>query len=310
MSERGRKKVIVTGSSGMIGTAVCEKLFSADYSVIPVDWKANAWNGFVNKKTVLTDLRDISEVYKIPHDADVIIHLAGNSSVLPILKEPSLANDNFIMVFNMLEFARKNKIPRFIFASSREVYGNGKKESYAEGDVDIDCCGNPYAAAKIGGEAFVKAYEKCFELNTVILRFSNVYGKYDDSERVIPSFIRKTLKDEPVKIFGEKKVLDFIFIDDVVTAVMNCLEKFDIVKGNIFNIASGRGITLIELAHLIRRISNGKNSISIEGNRTGETSRFVGDITRTEKVLEFAPLISIDEGLLRTIEWHKSRSSL
>ncbi|HEY4526913.1 MAG TPA: SDR family NAD(P)-dependent oxidoreductase, partial [Candidatus Paceibacterota bacterium] len=121
------KKILVTGSSGTIGTRLAETLLGEGFDIIGVDREPNTWNDAVNKKTIILDLRDKERVLKeLPKDVDVVIHLAANARVFNLVVDPSLARDNFEMVFNVLEFARQNEIKNFMFSSSREVYGNSE----------------------------------------------------------------------------------------------------------------------------------------------------------------------------------------
>jgi len=299
------RRIIVTGSSGTIGTALCEALVSKGYQVIPIDLKPNKWNADINKKTLLVDIRDKSAVKKIPGDADLIIHFAANARVYDLVVEPSLACDNFTTTFNMLEFARQNKIPRFLFASSREVYGNAGKLSYREQDTSVENCESPYTASKVAGEALVHAYSGCYGLSGVIVRFSNVYGRYDDSDRVIPLFIRKAINNEDLVIFGRDKFLDFTFIDDAVEGVMLCIQGFDVAKGHTFNLATGEGTSIVRLAEMICKALQCKGNVLIEQNRTGEVVKFVADISNAKNVLGFSPKIKFEEGIQRAIAWYK-----
>ncbi len=144
------KKILVTGSSGTIGTRLCEKFLENRINFIGVDWKRNIWDREIEKKTIHIDLRNKNSVLKkLPLDIDLIIHLAANARVYNLVGNPDLAADNLITTFNILEFARINNIKNFIFASSREVYGNSKKIIHKEDDVNIELVESPYSALKV-----------------------------------------------------------------------------------------------------------------------------------------------------------------
>ncbi len=299
------KRILVTGSSGSIGTALCEKLISEGYDVIPVDWKTNKWNEQINAKTLHLDLRDVKIVKDLP-EADIVVHLAANARVHDLLIKPSLATDNILSTLNILEYARQRKIPGLIFASSREVYGDAVKPSYQESDARIENCVSAYAASKIAGEALVHSYRKCHGVNAVILRLSNVYGRYDEYDRVIPQFIRKMLIGEDVMVFGSDKILDFLYIDDAVKALHLCIEKFDSVHGNTLNIGTGRGVKLIKIAELIRTALQCESRIITDENRKGELTHYVADISMAKKILDFVPDTSVEEGVEKSIKWYRS----
>jgi UDP-glucose 4-epimerase len=300
------KKILITGSSGTIGTRLGEKLLNLGYEIIGVDWKTNKWNKNLEKRTIHLDLRNKNLVLKkLPKKVDLIIHLAANARVYELVKNPDLARDNMITTYNILEYARINKIKNIIFASSREVYGNTKKAKHKEEDVEIENCESPYSASKISGEALIHSYCKCFGINYVIIRFSNVYGMYDESDRVIPLFIRKAIKNENLVVFGKDKILDFTYIDDAVEGTIKIIQKFDKIKNNTFNIATGKGTKILFVAQLIKKFLNSKSRIIIKQNRPGEVVKYIADISKAKKLLNYEPKTDIIEGIKKTIKWYK-----
>lgn len=305
MTKEEIKKILVTGSSGTIGTALCGALMRKGYKVIGIDIKHNRWSEKVDEITTISDLRDKNFFSKLPDDFDMIIHLAANARVYNLVKNPILARDNFETLFNILEFSRANNINRFIFASSREVYGNSDKIFHNEDEAYVKNCESPYTATKIGGEALVHAYYQCYDIDPIILRFSNVYGKYDDSDRVIPVFIARAKQNKDLIIFGKDKLLDFTYIDDCINGIIKSIEMFDIINNNTFNIASGKGITIFEIAKIILNKMASKGKIVIKENRTGEVIKCIADISRASEFLNCEPKVSIEEGIERAIEWYK-----
>lgn len=299
------KKILITGSSGTIGTRLGEKLLNLGYEIIGVDWKKNKWHKNLEKRTTHLDLRNKNLVLKkLPKEVDLIIHLAANARVYELVKNTDLAIDNMITTYNILEYARINKIKNIIFASSREVYGNTKKAKHKEEDVRIENCESPYSASKISGEALIHSYHKCFGINYVIIRFSNVYGMYDESDRVIPLFIRKAIKNENFVVFGKDKILDFTYIDDAVEGVIKVIKRFNKVKNNIFNIATGKGTKILFVAQLIKKFLNSKSRIIIKQNRPGEVIKYIADISKAKKLLNYEPRTDIIEGIKKSIEWY------
>ena len=299
-------KVLVTGSSGMIGTALCETLLQRGYEVTGVDLRRNKWSEGVDCATVICDLRNSSFFEKLRKDFDIVVHLAANARVFHTAVTPQLAKDNFDISFNVLEFCRLNNIKRFVFGSSREVYGNSDKVYSREDEVDLRNCESPYTATKIGGEALVSAYHYCYGIEFIVLRFSNVYGKYDDSDRLIPLIIERMRKGEDIIIFGREKLLDFTYISDCVKGIMKSIEKFNSVQGNIFNIATGEGITLLDLAEKMLNKAGATGKLLIQEKRTGEVMQFIADISKARELLHYEPEIFIDDGIVRTLEWYKN----
>ncbi|MDD4628579.1 MAG: NAD-dependent epimerase/dehydratase family protein [Candidatus Peribacteraceae bacterium] len=299
-------KILVTGSSGTIGTRLCEKLMENGHEVKGFDWKPNKWQPAVQKITTQIDLRDLEKlktVGKVP--ADILVHLAANARVYDLVEQPELARDNMLTVFNALEYARLNGIKRFVFASSRETYGNSGATRYSEDMVRVEHCESAYTASKIAGEALVESYKRCYGIDTVILRFSNVYGMYDDSDRVVPLFIRRARKNEALTIFGKDKSLDFTYIDDTVAGIMLILEKFDQAKNDTYNIAFGKAATIVELAELLKKLLNSSSTLEIKPSRTGEVTNYTADITKAASKIGFAPKIPFEEGVRKAVEWYK-----
>lgn len=301
-------RILVTGSSGTIGTRLCERLLQDGHDVVGADWEQNKWQPSIQKVTVMGDLRQASSWEKLPGDVDAIVHLAANARVYELVEEPERALDNVMDTFYMLEFARKHGIKKVIFASSRETYGNiPAKDKYTEDLARMENCESPYTASKVAGEAFTEAYTRCYGIDHVIVRFSNVYGMYDDSVRVVPLFFRKAKKNEPLEVFGEK-CLDFTYIDDAVDGVVKILENFDGVKNATYNLAYGEGTTLKHLAERMVELLKSSSTISMGQIRTGEISRYIADTTKAQKAFGFSPKTPFDRGIELSVEWYSANT--
>ncbi|MBT5016480.1 NAD-dependent epimerase/dehydratase family protein [Candidatus Peregrinibacteria bacterium] len=298
-------KILITGSSGMIGTSLMERLLGLEHEVVGLDFVKNEWNESLNDKTLDVDLRDLEATLQaVPADIDIVVHLAANARVYDLVVEPQLAMDNMLTVFNILETVRQKKIPKLCFASSREVYGNSEKEIHNEDESYVKNCESPYTASKITGEALVHSYSQCYGLEFLIYRFSNVYGKYDQSDRVIPLFIRKLQKNEPIVVFGKDKLLDFTYIDDTVSGIVSSLERFDEVKNRVFNLAFGKGTSILFLAERLKELLKSESEISVEESRIGEVIRFIADVAQAKEALDYDPQVGIEEGLKKSLEWY------
>ncbi|HEY4521101.1 MAG TPA: SDR family NAD(P)-dependent oxidoreductase [Candidatus Paceibacterota bacterium] len=299
------KKILVTGSSGTIGTRLSETLLKEGFDIVGVDKEPNTWNEEVQRKTIILDLRDKERVLReLPKDVDAVVHLAANARVYNLVIDPSLARDNFETVFNVLEFARQNSIKRFMFSSSREVYGNSEKIIHAEDDVHIDYCESPYTASKIGGEALVQSYRQCYGMETIIFRFSNVYGMYDQSDRVIPLFIKLCTEGKDLVVYGKEKLLDYTYIDDCVSGVIAALKEFPSINGQVYNIAYGKGTSIVDVAQLIQKRMQSKGEVRIEENRTGEVVRYIADVSKAKQSFGYEPKVPIEEGVNKTVDWY------
>ncbi len=303
------KRVLVTGSSGMIGTRLCEKLLEKGFEVGGVDIRSNSWNADIDRLTTKADLRDTQAVLDLPGEYDAVIHLAANARVFNLVVDPSLARDNIETTFNVLEYVRQKKVPSFFLASSREVYGNTEHELHAEDDVILHGCESPYTASKMAGEALTWSYHRCYQLPFIIFRFSNVYGRYDDSDRVVPLFIRKALRGEELTVFGKEKKLDFTYIDDTVNGICLGIERFADAQNQVINIACQEGYSLEHVAETIKELLRSNSPIRLQQNRTGEVMRYVADISKAKRLLGYAPRVSLREGIERSIAWYAPRES-
>lgn len=303
-------KILVTGSSGTIGTRLCERLLDEGRGVIGIDWEKNKWQKSVQDITQIIDMRDEKAVLQADVEGvDIIVHLAANARVYELVEHPDRARDNFLSLFNALELARQKGIKKFMFASSRESYGNiSNTGMYTEDMVRVENCESPYTASKVGGEALVEAYKRCYGIDSIIFRFSNVYGMYDDSVRVVPLFIRLARKNEPLTVFGKDKCLDFTYIDDTVSGIIACIDKWEDVKNDTYNLAYGDGTTILKLAEDIIKLTGSTSEIKMGNARIGEVIRYVADIKKARAKIGFDPKTSFDEGVRKAVEWYQKNT--
>lgn len=292
-------RILVTGSSGTVGTHLCEKLTELGHLVTGLDVRENHWT---NAKTTIIDLCNERDLMKLKGDFDLIVHLAANARVFNLVLDPKKALDNILMTFNIIEYARFNKIKKIIFSSSREIYGNRNVIEASEEDVTIDS-ESPYSASKLSCEALIRSYQKCYGIDYIIFRLSNVYGMYDESDRAIPLFIKRARKNGDIEIFGRDKVLDFTYISDCISGIIFGIEKFEKIKNNTFNLASGSGDNISDVAKIICKLLNSKSKIVYRDSRIGEVTKYKADIS---KIAGFGwrPQITLKDGLKKSVDWY------
>ena len=299
----------MTGSSGTIGTRLFESL-SRHHELVGVDIRRNKWNPRLDGVTLNADLRDAGHLDRLSPEFDLIIHLAANARVYELVERPELAFDNMLINHNVLEYMRKKRIAKVIYASSREAYGNIMGcTAVAEDSVRLENCESPYAASKMAGEAMIHAYGRTYGMDCVILRFSNVYGMYDDSDRVVPLWIRECMRGRNLTVYGRDKSLDFTYIDDAVDGVVRVVDQFEKAKGNTFNIARGEEVRLLDVAERIKGLVGCRSENVIRESRPGEVWKYRADIAKAERLLGFRPQVGIEEGLTRTVQWYLERRS-
>lgn len=268
-------KFILTGHKGLIGSALLKRLEERG-----------------DKPVLLVDIRDGMNILDISNTqlnekADMFIHLAALCKINKTIEEPQLAFDNNVLgMHEIMEFCRKNSIPKIIFTSSSRILSKEK---------------NPYTASKIYGEELVKGYNQCYNMEYVIVRPSTVYGPFNDkTKRLIDIFILNALQDKELKIFGdENKTLDFTHIDDFIDGFLLAMDQ----KNMELDISGGKGINVGYLADLIINLA-GKGRKVFCPHEIAQPQEIELDISKMND-LGYDPKVSIEEGVKKTFEWYK-----
>jgi UDP-glucose 4-epimerase len=295
-------EICVTGASGVIGTALCRSLSESNHDVVGVDSQGPRWDPGVDMVNV-----DLTETTpdNLP-SADIFVHLAAHSRVAPVVEKPQRGVENVTMTRVVLDRARQTGA-KIVLASSREVYGNKIKPD--ETGVDLDTM-NPYAASKISSEALCNSYQRCFDVPVTILRLANVYGRYDLNPRVIPIFISLATAGKSLTVYGGEKVLDFLYIDDVVDVVRHIINDGEQAIGKTINLGSGVGTKVVQLAKLVVDRIDTCPGYDVEENRQGEVAKYITDISEAERLFDIEPTRLSETGLSQTIDWYQARPKL
>jgi len=310
-------RVLVTGSSGQIGTNLALRLLEDGHDVFGVDKRSNPWapDAF---PTLLQDLAGHYAAFPggingVEYPAvDVVVHLAAHAKVHQLVRQPHRALENVMMTFNVLELARGIGVP-LVFSSTREVYGDVHRfEEYAEEAADFAFTESPYSASKIASEALIYSYARCYALPYLVFRFSNVYGRYDNDlwrmDRVLPLWMHQLSRDEPITIFGgEKKVLDFTYIDDCVEGIARGIYALASgeARNQTINLAYGEGNTLLRAATLIGEELGVEPKITLAPSLLGEVTHYVADVRKAREVLGWIPQTALDAGIPRAVAWFR-----
>jgi UDP-glucose 4-epimerase len=287
-------KILLTGSSGFIGSALKRLLEDNGIEVVHFDIKDNP----------LDDVRDFSAVRSKVTGIDGIVHLAAVSRVKIAHENPlECVNTNIGGMINVLESARllrtDNNRPWVIFGSSREVYGESAilpvNESSTRKAINV------YGVSKLTGEELCKVYSDNYGLKIRVLRFSNVYtGKNDHLDRVIPKFILQALQEEDLIINGTgDEIFDFTYIDDTIQGIWACIQEIERNKHlfDDFNISTGIPISLKQLADTIIKKTRSKSTIEFTKPRSYDVNKFYANLSKAIKLLGFSPNITLDEGI-------------
>jgi len=261
---------------------------------------------FKGIELIVGDILDEDLAVKIVKGADVIIHLAANTGVGPSVENPRAdCMANVIGTFNYLEAARINNVPRFVFASSGAPAGEVEPPIHEELPSHPV---SPYGASKLAGEGYCSAYYKTFNIQTIMLRFGNVYGPGSlHKSSIVAKFIRQALNKEMLEIYGDgTQTRDFIYIDDLVNALRLSVTTENI-GGEAFQIASNQETTIGEITEKMVKIlnQNGINNIDIINGETrlGDVKRNYSDTSKAKNRLGWQPTMNQKEGLKKTVEY-------
>jgi len=258
-----------------------------------------------NCQLIVGDIRDAEITMDVCKDIDAIIHFAANTGVPDSVANPRLDMEcNVIGVFNMLEAARNNNVKRFVFASSGAPAGEVEPPIHEELPPHPV---SPYGASKLAGEGYCSCYFKTFEIDTVALRFGNVYGpgsKHKSS--VVAKFIRLALEGKQVEIYGDgSQTRDFIYVDDLVDAVIKA-GTAENVGGETYQIAAAQETTLNELMNILKPALESEGitlDIKYGEKRLGDVMRNFSDTSKAKTQLSWQAKTELSAGIKTTIDW-------
>lgn len=310
-------RFLVTGGAGFIGSNITEKLIKDSHFVRVLD---NFSSGKMENlsfahelratsyELVRGDIRDKATCDKACAGIDYVLHQAALRSVPKSMKDPDSYNDvNIQGTLNMLQAASKHKIKRFVFASSSSVYGDVDK--FPEKEDFLPKLISPYALSKLTGEYYCKIFSEFFNVETVCLRYFNIFGPKqaldDEYAVVIPKFIHCILHDEQPPIFGTgKQSRDFTYIDNVVQANILAATTPNI-KHEVFNVANGKDNTVLQLVDSLNKIIGKNIKPKFLPVRAGDVFRTCADISKIRKLLGYKPVMGFEDGLRKTVEYFK-----
>lgn len=317
---------LITGGCGFIGKNLIKELVKKEediyirvldnlsvgsfddlkYATDAVEQVTAADANWAQKKVQLVegDIMDAELAKVVTHGADVIVHLAANTGVGPSVENPRMdCTTNVIGTFNYLDAARLNDVKQFVFASSGAPIGECIPPIHEE----MPCHPvSPYGASKLAGEAYCSAYNKSYGVNTVALRFGNVYGPGSTHKSsVVAKFIRQAMNGETLEIYGDgTQTRDFIFTEDLVNAIWLAGTK-EGIGGEIFQIATNKETTVLEMTEvLVEKLKEAgvKNVNLVHGEkRVGDVMRNFSDTRKAKEVLGWECEQDLGNGLERTI---------
>ena len=306
---------LVTGGAGFIGSHIVEELVRKGETVRVIDnlltGKKENIELFLDEIEFLEeDIRDYDSCERAVEGVDVVLHQAALPSVPRSIEDPITSNTiNVEGTLNLLLVSSRAKVKRFVFASSSAVYGDDprlpKKEEMGGNPL------SPYALTKLAGEKYCLVFTHIYGFSTVCLRYFNIFGPRQDPASqyaaVIPRFINKMLEGDKPTIFGDgEQSRDFTFVANVVGA--NILaSKVQNVSGEAFNVGCGEKTTVNSLAAKINEILGAGIKPMFDKPRPGDIKHSFADVSKAKEKLQYQPLVSIEEGLEKTINWYRER---
>ncbi|MBD3232732.1 MAG: NAD-dependent epimerase/dehydratase family protein [candidate division Zixibacteria bacterium] len=308
---------LVTGGAGFIGSNIVKRLIDLGKKVRVIDnfssgGRANIEPHLDELELIEGDIRDFWTVAKAVEGVDYIFHQAALPSVPRSIDNPLTSNEvNINGTLNVLEAARFFGIKRLIYASSSSIYGDTevmpKRENMAPSPL------SPYAITKLAGERYCQIFYRLYGLETVALRYFNVFGPhqnpYSQYSAVIPKFITKLLAGKKPLIYGDgSQSRDFTFIENVVGANLLACET-DECLGRVINIACGKEFTLNMLVRKLQEIIGSDIEIEYADSQPGDVQRSIADITDAEKYLGYKVQVGFEEGLKRTVDYFRDKMS-
>ncbi len=305
------RTTVVTGGAGFIGSHLVRKLLErGDKVVVFDDFSTGSLanlEGVENSISIVEgDVRDLDVLQTAIAGADVVFHLAAISSVLISVDEPRPTWEvNLQGTWNALEASRLGGVSRFVFASSASVYGASTQFPYSE---DIELCGSsPYATSKLIGERLCDQYQRLYDLDTACLRFFSVYGPRQNPKSqysaVIPTFATLLLARETPTIYGDgSQTRDFIFIDDIVRAIVLASEEKAAI-GQTFNVGSGVETSIVDLYNSICDILELSTTPSHQTLKPGDDPKTLANPAKAAERLGFEIEVDLKSGLRKTVAW-------
>jgi len=305
-------KCLITGGAGFIGSNLTKFLCDKGHHVTVLDDFSSAGHTkdeIDNRaKVVRGSMGNAKLLEKLLRGKDMVLHLAAAGIIKLSLEDPYFYfKNNVLNGVTLLEAMRKTGVNKIVYSSSSSAYGEPEKVPIPE-DHPLRPI-NPYGASKIAFEHVLSSYYYSFGINSVSLRYFNVYGPGDEQiprTRAIPTWVTNALQNKPLPLYWEgKQKKDYIFVEDVAKANLIAAQK---CKGfKVYNVGSGKGIWMHDVVRVLEKIFGKKLKIKKMGERKGDPKFTVGDIRKIKKELGWRPIVDLETGLKRTIAYYESR---
>jgi nucleoside-diphosphate-sugar epimerase len=312
-------RFLVTGAAGFIGRSIAAELLRRGETVRGIDnfltGKRENLVGLEEMEFVEGDLIDPFACMRACAGVEIVFHQAALASVPRSVADPVGTNRNCVdTTVNLLEAARAAHVRRVVFAGSSSAYGDTPVQPKHEGMPENPL--SPYGVAKLAAEHYVRSFARVYDLETVVLRYFNVFGPYQDPAShysgVLAIFCRKMLAGERPTIYGDgEQSRDFTYVDNVVHANLLAAEApAERVSGQVMNTAMGARVTLNETFRILSELTGYRGDPVYAAARAGDIRDSQADIGRATELMGYSPVVDLREGLRRTVEWYRAGSGV
>ena len=306
---------LVTGAAGFIGRSIAAELLARGKKVRGIDnfvtGKRDNLLGLEAMDFIEADINDAEAVAKACSGVECIFHEAAIPSVPRSIEDPVASNYAGVSgTVQLLVAAKDAKVRRVVYAGSSSVYGNTptlpKQEQMQPSPI------SPYAVTKLAGELYMQSFARVYGLETVVIRYFNVFGPYQDPTShysgILAIFTMKMLAGEIPTIYGDgEQSRDFTFIQNVVHGNLLASEApAERVSGKVFNVATGNRVTLNQTVEILRRATGYTGEVRYAAERSGDVKHSLADISRAKESFGYEPLVNFNEGIERTVAWYKT----
>jgi UDP-glucuronate 4-epimerase len=311
---------LITGGAGFIGSHLVERLLKEGLEVVCLDSFDGSYDPALKRENIRSALdnpnfslleADIRQGFLLEglfskFDIEAVVHLAARTGESCSLEDPvGYAEVNVNETAQLLEYCRKFEVKNFVFASSAPVYGEGPQLPFSE-DAESGAPLSPYAATKLAGEFLCQTYHRLCGMSVACLRLFTVYGPRQRPNMAIRSFAEKMLEGEEITIFGGgSSSRDYIYIDDLIEGIIFALKKrfpFEVI-----NLGSGCPIQISEVVSALEETIGLKAKTEYLAPQPGEMEATWADISKAERLLDYKPRVSFQEGVTRFVEWLRER---
>jgi UDP-glucuronate 4-epimerase len=311
-----RRRVLVTGGAGFIGSHLVDALLADGCHVTVADSFDPFYPATVKRAQIAAhlahpayalvevDIADAEAVRaRIEGAFDVVVHLAAKAGVRPSIADPlAYQRANVTGTQNLLELARERRVPGFVFASSSSVYGVNPRVPWREDDHVLQPI-SPYASTKVSGELLGHVYAHLYGIRFVALRFFTVYGPRQRPDLAIHAFARRMLAGAPVPLFGDGNTRrDYTFIDDIVSGIRRAID-YEGSGYEVVNLGNNQTVSLREMVETLGRRLGVRPLVEHHPEQPGDVPRTWADIDKARRLLEYTPSTPFDEGIGRFVAW-------